>query len=174
MGKSARLWSSFDAVTPTVETIEFLYSLTRLVKPTNVLETRTWLGLSACAIGRALVENGLGHLTALERDPEAYAVAVRTITQYGLDTAITTLLCSELDFVSDRNYDLAVFDFSASTALAEFDRFKSSLAGHATVVFHGTDDHTEAIRSLVSADVIEGAFLPVPRGIFVGSIKGKE
>ena len=30
VGKSARLWSSFDAVTPTVETIEFLYSLTRL------------------------------------------------------------------------------------------------------------------------------------------------
>jgi hypothetical protein len=69
----------------------------------------------------ALVENGLGHLTALERDPEAYAVAVRTITQYGLDTAITTL-CADLDFVPDRNYDLAVFDFSASTALAEFDR----------------------------------------------------
>ena len=75
VGKSARLWSSFDAVTPNVETIEFLYALTRLVKPTNVLETRTWLGLSACAIGRALVENGLGHPTALERDPEAYVVA---------------------------------------------------------------------------------------------------
>jgi hypothetical protein len=92
-----------------------------------------------------------------------------------LDTAITTLLCSDLDFVPDRNYDLAVFDFSASTALAEFDRFKSSLAGHATVAFfHGTEDHNEAIRSSVSEDVIEGAFLPVPRGIFVGSLKGKE
>ena len=98
VGKSARLWSSFDAVTPNVETIEFLYALTRLVKPTNVLETRTWLGLSACAIGRALVENGLGHLTALERDPEAYAVAVHTITQYGLDTGDhnTSLLRSGL------------------------------------------------------------------------------
>ena len=53
--KLARLWSSFDAMTPDVETIEFLHALTRLVKPRRVLETRTWLGLSACAIGRAVI-----------------------------------------------------------------------------------------------------------------------
>ena len=170
-GKPARLWSRFDGVTPSVETIEFLYALTRLIKPTNVLETRTWLGLAACAIGRALVANGFGHLTTFESDPEARAMARKIIEDYGLEPPITLICAPALSsVVADGGFHLAVFDFSDPNAVADFILFKSNLSRHATVVFHGIENHSETIRAVAAENSINGAFLPVPGGIFLGTL----
>ena len=147
--KLARLWSSFDAITPDVETIEFLHALTRLVKPRRVLETRTWVGLSACAIGRALVLNGFGHLTTLEANPEAHAVALK-------------------------NIELAVFDLTSTIPLDDLKRFVTSLVDRAIIVVHANsdqaDDVVKFVQSLAGTTKFEGLTMPTPRGIFIGCI----
>jgi predicted O-methyltransferase YrrM len=172
--KLARLWSSFDAITPDVETIEFLHALTRLVKPRRVLETRTWVGLSACAIGRALVLNGFGHLTTLEANPEAHAVALKNIEQYGVQEVVTPLLATDTDFLPDQAYELAVFDLTSTIPLDDLKRFVTSLVDRAIIVVHANsdqaDDVVKVVQSLAGTAKFEGLTIPTPRGIFVGCI----
>jgi predicted O-methyltransferase YrrM len=172
--KLARLWSSFDAITADVETIEFLHALTRLVKPRRVLETRTWLGLSACAIGRALILNGFGHLTTLEVNSEAHAVALKNIEQYGVQAVVTPLLIADTDLVPDQAYDMAVFDLAGTISLNDVRQIATSLADRAIVVLHANSDQAGAtvklVQSLADTVKIEGLTLSTPRGIFVGCL----
>ena len=172
--KLARLWSSFDAMTPDVETIEFLHALTRLVKPRRVLETRTWLGLSACAIGRALILNGFGHLTTLEVNPEAHAIALKNIEQYRVQAVITPLLATNPDFPPDQAYEMVVFDLASTISLDDFKRIATSLADRAIVVLHANseqaDDAVKVVQSLADTIKIEGLKLSTPGGIFVGCV----
>ena len=77
MDKPARLWSMFDSLSAETEVLDFLHVLVRLVKPERILETGTWIGLSACAIGTAIAANGFGRLTTLEINGEAYECALR-------------------------------------------------------------------------------------------------
>ncbi|MGH9354648.1 MAG: class I SAM-dependent methyltransferase, partial [Terriglobia bacterium] len=150
---------------------------TRLIKPNQVLETGTWLGLSSCAIGLALLSNGFGHVTTLEINQEAHAKALENINQYKVQSVVTALLASSMEFVPDCTYDMAVFDSDLSIRTAEFRRLRASLSEHAVIVFHnaapqhGTVD--KAIRSLMFRRVIEGVDLPTPRGIFVGRLKAR-
>jgi len=77
MDKPTRLWSMFDSLSAETEVLDFLHVLVRLVKPERILETGTWIGLSACAIGTAIAANGFGRLTTLEINGEAYECALR-------------------------------------------------------------------------------------------------
>jgi len=176
-GKPARLWSMFDGFTAEAETLDFLHALIRLVKPRQVLETGTWLGLSSCAIGLALLSNGFGHVTTLEINQEAHATALENISHYKVQSVVTALLVPSTEFVPDCTYDLAVFDSELCLRTGEFRRFKASLSEHAVVVFHDTAPHHEkvgeGVRSLISEGLIEGVDLPTPRGIFIGRLKTK-
>lgn len=78
-GKSAQLWSMSDGNTAESEVLDFLYGLVRLVKPEHAIETGAWLGRSAVAIGSALRDNGIGHLSSLESDPEVARFAAAQI-----------------------------------------------------------------------------------------------
>ena len=168
--KLARLWSSFDAMTPDVETIEFLHALTRLVKPRRVLETRTWLGLSACAIGRALILNGFGHLTTLEVNPEAHAIALKNIEQYGVQAVITPLLATNMDFLPDQAYELVVFDLTSTISLDDLKRIVTSLVDRAIIVVHANsdqaDDVVKFVQSLAGTIKFEGLTIADPAGHF--------
>jgi hypothetical protein len=45
---------------------EFLYSMVRILKPTFVLETGTYTGISAMYMGQGLKDNARGHITTCE------------------------------------------------------------------------------------------------------------
>lgn len=83
-GKSAQLWSMFDAWTAEVEVLDFLYGLVHMVKPRSIVETGAWLGRSSIAMASALRDNGFGQLTSIEVNAEAAAVARRNIEEAGL------------------------------------------------------------------------------------------
>jgi len=108
-GRPARLWSMFDGNTAEVEVLDLLFVLTRLVKPSHVIETGTWLGLSSCAIGRGLVANGFGELTTLEINPDVHQIALENITRDGLGAVVDARLTASMDFTPDRIYDMALF-----------------------------------------------------------------
>lgn len=174
-GKPARLWSMFDGFTAETEVLDFFYALTRLVKPAHVLETGTWLGLSACAIGRALRHNGFGHLTTLEVNPEAHATAVENIEGSRLSDVIDARLASSMEFAPTCRYDLAVFDSELGLREAEFRRFRPHLTDGAFVVFHDAAAHhqvvAEGLRRLIGEGALSGLEFPTPRGLFVGCLR---
>lgn len=52
-----------------LEVSDFLYGLVRLTKPTLVVETGTYVADSAVSIGKALRDNGVGHLHTCDTNP---------------------------------------------------------------------------------------------------------
>jgi len=171
----SRLWSMFDGFTAEVEVLDLMWTLTRLVKPTHVVETGTWLGLSSCAVGRGLVANGFGDLTTLEINPEAHAAAQQQIAHYGLEAVVDARLTSSMEFTPDRHYDMAIFDSDTELRLHEFRRFKPWLKPGALLIFHDTSEHHGAViagvRALIAEGAIEGVNLPTPRGVWIGRVK---
>lgn len=172
--RPARLWSMFDGNTAETEVLDLLMVLTRLVKPTHVLETGTWLGLSSCAIARGLVANGFGDLTTLEINPEVHQVASETIARHGFSEVVDAQLASSMEFVPDRTYDMAVFDSETNLRLNEFLRFRPWLKDGALVVFHDTAPHHQwvlaGIVTLLREGALHGVNFPTPRGVFVGRV----
>jgi GT2 family glycosyltransferase len=169
--KRGRLWSMFDSRTAESEALDFLLALTRLIKPEAVLETGTWLGLSACAIGKGLLANGFGRLTTLEADLEAHAAAVTNIREYGLHRAIEALLMPSLEFTPGGHYDMVVFGSEPALSVGEFRRFRPYLAQDATLVFlaSGSGDAGHyGVHALVRDGAVAGIGFPTPRGLFVG------
>lgn len=173
-GYPSRLWSMFDGWSAEVEVLDFLYALTRLIKPRDVIETGTWLGLAASAIGRALIENGFGNLTTLEINHEAHESALSNLEASETSQVVRALLEPSLEYEPDRMFDMALFDSETHLRINEFWRFKDFLRDGATVVFHDTAQHhrvvIDGVNKLMEEGHIIGLNFPTPRGLFVGQI----
>jgi hypothetical protein len=173
-GRPARLWSMYDGNTAETEVLDLMLTLTRLVKPTHVIETGTWLGLMSCAIARGLIANGFGDLTTLEIDPAVHRSACATIADSGCGAVVDARCISSMEFTPDRVYDMAVFDSETHLRLHEFRRFKPWLKDGALVIFHDTAPHHQAVIAGVVTLMREGALhgvnFPTPRGVFIGRV----
>lgn len=173
-GTAARLWSMFDGFTAEIEVLDFLYVITRMIKPYQVLETGTWLGLSSCAIGRGLIENGFGRLTTLEVNNDAHQAALENFKKLGVSHIIEARLQSSMEFTPDQQLDMALFDSELSLRVDEFERFLPWLKPSAIVIFHDTSPHhgvvLSGINALMAKGRLSGLNFPTPRGIFVGSL----
>lgn len=171
--KPARLWTMVDGFTAELEVLDFLYALVRLSKPNHALETGTWLGHAACAIGRALVANGFGALVTLDLNEEALKAAAKNLEAAGVTHVVSPILCDSLSYTPPNPLDFALFDSETTLREAEFRRFHQWLRPGALVVFHDTAPHHavvgEAVKRLASEGLLTGIELPTPRGVFVGS-----
>lgn len=165
------LWSMFDGWTAELETIEFLYALVRLTKPNVVLETGTWHGTAATAMGKALRENGRGSLVSIELDDDSHAVAQRRINGANLQDVVALIHGSSLDFVPDRSVDFALFNSDLSLRGREFAYYRQYLAPGAMILFHNTSTSyqvgAESVNKLLADRILEGFLLPTPRGLAV-------
>jgi predicted O-methyltransferase YrrM len=168
----SRLWSRFDSASSETEVIDFVFSLVRLIKPQRALETGTWLGLTAIAIGKAMKQNGFGHLTSIEIDREAQATAANNIASAGLQAQVTSHHASSLDFPTEAFFDFAYFDTSIDIRHAEFARFFPALTTGATVLFQNTRHHetgdASLLQELIETFGLVGIGLATPRGLWLG------
>jgi predicted O-methyltransferase YrrM len=165
------LWSMFDGWTAELETIEFLYALVRLIKPRFVLETGTWHGMAALAMGSGLRDNGRGGLVSIELDAESHSVAQQRIRDAELESQVRLVCGSSLQFVPDQPIDLVLFDSELSLRGKEFEHYQPYLAPGALVLFHDTSSThnvvAESVNALLADRVLEGFLLPTPRGLAV-------
>jgi predicted O-methyltransferase YrrM len=172
--KPSRLWSMFDGWTAEVETLDLLYSLVRLLKPRNAVETGTWLGRSAVSIGSALRDNGFGVLTSIEINQEAARVASARLTEFQLEAFVSISVGPSLEFDPQGPYDFALFDSDIPIRADEFRRFYDAIAPDTIIVFHDTAAHhpgsADNIHDLMTMGLLEGLFFATPRGLFVGKI----
>lgn len=171
------LWSMFDNWTPEVETIEFVHALVRLLKPHFVLETGSWHGIMAAAIGRALRENGRGQLITIEVDPESFRVTADRIRGMNLRDYVQTVHGSSLDYTPSTSVDFALFDSELTIRCDEFRHFLPALSPGATVLFHDSNSaHRvvgEAVRGLVAKGFLDAMLLPTSRGLAVCRLRDK-
>lgn len=171
------LWSMFDGWTAEVEVIEFLHALVRLLKPRFVLETGTWHGIAATAMGSALRDNGRGRLVSLEVDPESHAVASERIAAAGLQAQVELVRGASLEYVADETIDMALFDSELQLRGAEFKRFLPRLRDGAIVIFHDTNSAHQVVGAtvadLVAAGDLDAIALPTPRGVTLCRVRDR-
>lgn len=168
----SRLWSRFDSASSETEVIDFVFSLVRLLKPRLALETGTWLGLNAIGIGKAMKQNGFGHLISLELDADAQATAARNIADAGLQAQVTSHHASSLDFPTEALFDFAYFDTSIDIRHAEFASFFPALTSGATILFQNTRQpetgDASRLQELIETFGLVGIDLATPRGLWLG------
>lgn len=82
-GPHLRFQPPYQQMSVTLEEAEFLYALVRALKPRNVLELGTGLGLSGRFIAEALIDNGdEGYLYTEEPDDHLFVQAAALLRNY--------------------------------------------------------------------------------------------
>lgn len=160
-------WRAPDAWATEEEVTAFLAALCRLLRPSRVLETGTYAGHTAQAMGEVLAEHG-GHLDTLEID---YARAQRvSATLVGLP--VTVHAVDSADFVPDAPYDLCFFDSDPAIRASEMSRFRRHVTPGAIWLLHDTASHP-SLRDDLSTLVLRGVIgawieFSTPRGLAMG------
>jgi len=158
------LWHNYDAAASEVEVGDFLWGLTKILKPDIVIETGCYLGYTSKRIGEALFSNGKGCLFTCDTNPAYVEEAIWRV--YPLPVKVTQNAGWQL---IDRNpgVDLAFLD-SGGDRLQEAKALK--LAYHGVVVLH--DSRHADYRTFAEETGWREIFFPTPRGISIFKQEG--
>ena len=158
-----QLWSAPDDDSSETEVLEFLTSLTNLIKPKYVIETGTCYGYSANAIAAGMQR---GKLITCDIEQKRH---IRFASE-----RIEFRLCSSLDIIPEEPIDLLFLDSDLGLRVKEYFHFKPYLSSRAVVVIHDTGaTHQEFLDRVLEGLSRELNFLilPTPRGILIGRPK---
>lgn len=176
----------FDDGGVEVEVGEFLYGMTRLLKPQRVLTTGIYTGVSDMYIGKALKDNGFGKSTALEFEEQHLNRARELWKRTQVESAIDSLLISSTDFKPEGMYQFMFLDTEPNLRYDELVRFFPHLEEGGYVFIHDAPrnlcqgnfnpDHPEIkswpfgdlpeeIKFWVRQDQLRPIHFPNPRGL---------
>jgi len=169
-------WSMIDGKTAELETLEFLYSIVRLLKPSLIVETGTWHGHSAVAVAKALRQNGFGKLVTFEIDTETCAVAKRRFEQENLTKFVELRNESPVTGSVNGSIDLMLLDSELPLRISEFEHFRHQLSPGAIAIFHDTSTThrvvREGVEDLVEKGLLTCVMFPSPRGLAICQYQG--
>jgi prolipoprotein diacylglyceryl transferase len=164
-------WRMFDSQTAEVEVLEFLKSLVITVKPQLVVETGTFMGLSALWIAEGLKQNGFGRLLTCESDPVVYARAKERIEASGLADWIDCRNESSLAIRVEGAIDILFSDSDVPLREQEVRRFLPQVSPHGLILIHDASSHVKGVREaalrLEQEGLLSVLLLPTPRGLVV-------
>src|ERR1700678_3895012 len=103
-------WSMIDSMTAEVEVLEFIATLVPTIKPSLVVETGSFLGVSTEWIARGLERNGFGKVISCEYDPVVYARAKERLAASPLMPFIELRNQSSLEMKIEGTIDLFFSD----------------------------------------------------------------
>jgi predicted O-methyltransferase YrrM len=126
----------FDDGSAEVEVLEFLYSLVRIVKPNNVLETGSYWGLTASYMALGLRDNHQGMLNTIEFAKENLDKAKLLWNKLSLDDFIIPYEISSMDFVTDKKYELVLLDTEPQLRFQELEKFWDNIVPGGIIVIH--------------------------------------
>jgi hypothetical protein len=114
---------------------EFLYSMVRIMKPKEVLETGTHCGISSTYMGLALKENGLGgKITTL--DLVYHEEAKKLHSALELNEFIKQIEGNSLNFCAETTYSMVLLDTEPILRFAEFEKFYDSVTPGGLIIIH--------------------------------------
>lgn len=118
---------------------EFLYSLTRMLKPNVVLETGTHFGISSTYIGLALKHNNFGKITTL--DPKYYDEAKLMHKKMELSDVITQIEIHAELYQTDDLFDILFLDSEPILRFDEFVKFFKNVKPGGLIIIHDLHKH---------------------------------
>lgn len=144
-GGNASLYSAFNDAGVECEVGEFLYAMTRIVKPNSVLETGTHWGISATYIGYGLLDNGFGHLDTYEINPQNFRIALNRTRKQGLTDHVDVHNDDVGVLTPQHEFDLMFLDTEPQTRFAELVKFFPYLKEGGYVFIHDLHRHMHQI-----------------------------
>jgi len=164
-------WSMFDSMTAEVEVLEFLRCLMTTVKPSLVVETGTFLGVSTVYMAEGLKKNGFGKIITCEPDAEVFAKAKEKIDSSGLKKWIDYRRESSLDVKVPGTIDVLFCDSLPELREPEVRHFLPQVNPNGLVLMHDSSSHLKTVRDaalrLETEGLISVVLLPTPRGLVI-------
>jgi predicted O-methyltransferase YrrM len=159
----------YDSMTAEAEVLEFLYTLVTTLKPSLVVETGSFLGVSTLWIAKALKANGFGKIISCEFDPVVFAKAEEKIAASGLGEWIELRNESSLEMHVEGTIDLFFSDSDMPIREAEVKRFLPQIRPTGLILMHDASSHLKVVRDaafkMESEGLLSCIFLPTPRGL---------
>lgn len=146
-GGTVSKYSAFNDAGVECETGEFLYSLVRLMKPENIMETGTHWGIGASYMGLACKDNGAGHVDTYEFLPEIHKIAQKRIERLELTEQVTCHLQDVSQLVPGKKYQIMFLDTEPQTRFGELVRFFDRLEEGGFVFIHDLHRHMHQIEN---------------------------
>ncbi len=164
-------WSMYDSMTAEVEVLEFLRTLVTTTKPTLVVETGTFLGVSTLVIAEALRMNGFGRIVSCEYDPKVFAAAKDKIDASELRDLIDLRNESSLEMQVDGTIDVFFSDSDMPIREQEVRRYLPQISPFGLILLHDASSHLKQVREaalkLEREGLLSVVLLPTPRGLVV-------
>jgi predicted O-methyltransferase YrrM len=162
-------WHMYDSMTAEAEVLEFLRTLVTTLKPTLIVETGSFLGVSTIWMAEGLRANGFGKIISCEFDPVVYEKAKARIEASGLQEFIELRNESSLAMQVPGTIDLFFSDSDVDIRAAEVKRFLPQIRPTGLILMHDASSHMKTVREAAFALEAEGLvsciFLPTPRGL---------
>ncbi len=162
-------WHMYDSMTAEVEVLEFLRTLITTVKPTLVVETGAFLGVSTLWIAEGMRSNGFGKIVSCEYDPKVFAAAREKIDASPLTPYIELRRESSLEMKIEGMIDIFFADSDPGIREAEVRRFLPQVRPTGLVLMHDASSHMKTVREaairLEDDGLLSCVFLPTPRGL---------
>lgn len=120
---------------------EFLYGLTKMVKPTRILETGTHKGISASYFGLALKDNQKGIIDTVEFDQQHFYEAESLWSKLELKEYVYLFRSKVEEFTSGHTYDIVFLDTEPDIRFREFQRFFPQVTPGGFIIIHDLHPH---------------------------------
>jgi predicted O-methyltransferase YrrM len=170
-----------------VEVAEFLYAITRMVKPSLIVETGTHLGISSSFFALACDQNQKGEVWTCEVIPELLEQAKDLWETLGVSTIINHHLQPSMDIdLGDRKIDLLLLDSEPQYRFDEFLKFWDYLIPGGLILIHDLHwdmahhkrtyhnvydwpygDYRQKIGKFITEGLVQTFHFPTPRGLTV-------
>jgi predicted O-methyltransferase YrrM len=164
-------WSMYDSMTAEVEVLEFLRTLVTTTKPSLVVETGTFMGVSTLWIAEALRMNGFGRIVSCEYDPTVFETARQKIEASEFRDLIDLRNESSLEMKVDGTIDLFFSDSDMPIREQEVRRYLPQISPFGIILMHDASSHLKQVREaalkLERDGLISVVLLPTPRGLVV-------
>ena len=164
-------WSMYDSMTAEVEVLEFLRTLVTTIKPSLVVETGTFMGVSTLWIAEALRMNGFGRIVSCEYDAKVFAAARQKIQASELRDLIDLRNESSLEMKVEGTIDLFFSDSDLPIREQEVRRYLPQISPFGVILMHDASSHMKEVREaalkLERDGFISVVLLPTPRGLVV-------
>ena len=162
-------WRMFDTMTAEVEVLEFLRCLVTTVKPSLIVETGTFLGVSTVYMAEGLKQNGFGKIITCEPDPAVFAKAKQKIDASGLSRWVDSRQQSSLEIKVSGAIDMLFCDSVVELREQEVRHFLPQVNPTGLVLMHDASSHLKTVRDaalkLEQEQLISVVLLPTPRGL---------
>jgi len=164
-------WSMYDSMTAEVEVLEFLRTLVTTIKPSLVVETGTFLGVSTLWIAEGLRRNGFGRIVTCEFDPKVYEAAREKFAASAFADLIDFRNESSLEMKVEGTIDLLFSDSDMPIREQEIRRFLPQISPFGVILMHDASSHLKQVRDaalkMERDGLISVVLLPTPRGLVV-------